>query len=185
MRDKKSRLSGLNIPLDRDIFLRSLIRELAGTLEDVVGYREAAGYISLVGQNVGEWINMMYKNALGAPHLTRDQVVDVLIDLKDRIQGDFSITEQNDQKVILTNLVCPFEEKVVDRPSMCMMTSNVFGIIVAENLGYAKVVLEQTIAKQADCCRVVVYMKCTPEAEAAEGREYYGTTDANAGQNIS
>ena len=33
----------LPVELDRDIFLRTLIRELAGTLEDVVGLEEASG----------------------------------------------------------------------------------------------------------------------------------------------
>jgi hypothetical protein len=53
-----------------------------------------------------------------------------------------------------------------------MMTSNVFGGISAENLGYAKVVLEETIAQGHPGCRVVVYLKPTPEAEAQLGREY-------------
>ena len=54
-----------------------------------------------------------------------------------------------------------------------MMTSNVFGSIAAENLGYAKVVLEQTIAEGDPGCRVVVYLKSTPESNAAQGREYF------------
>ena len=56
---------------------------------------------------------------------------------------------------------------------MCMMTSNVFGAIAAENLGYAKVELQQTIARGDAGCRVVVYLKATPEAQAAQGREYF------------
>jgi hypothetical protein len=52
------------------------------------------------------------------------------------------------------------------------MTSNVFGSIAAENLGYAKVELQETIARGAPGCRVVVHLQQTPEAEAAEGREY-------------
>ena len=166
-------LSNLNIPLDRDIFLRSLIRELAGVLEDVVGYAEASGYVSLVGQNIGEWINDIYKKELGASSLTRNQVADVLVDLKSRIHGVFSVVYQDDNKIVLENNVCPFEEKVIDRPSMCMMTSNVFGFIAAENLGYAKVVIEQAIAKRDEKCKVIVYLKPSPEAEAAEGREYF------------
>jgi hypothetical protein len=54
-----------------------------------------------------------------------------------------------------------------------MMTSNVFGAIAAENLGYAKVELQQTIARGDGGCRVVVYLRPTPESEAAEGREYF------------
>ena len=56
-----------------------------------------------------------------------------------------------------------------------MMTSNVFGVIAAENLGYAKVSLEQTIAQGHGGCRVVVYLAPTAAAQAASGREYVQT----------
>ncbi len=162
----------LDIPLERDVFLRTLIRELSGTLQDVVGIKEASGFISVVGQNVGSWIDKEYKAALGVSHLTRQQVADVLVDLKQRIQGEFYIIEESDEKIVLGNKACPFAEKVLDRPALCMMTSNVFGGIAAENLGYAKVELQKAIARGDSECLVVIYLKPTAEAEAAEGREY-------------
>jgi predicted ArsR family transcriptional regulator len=162
-----------DVPLQRDVFLRSLVRELAGTLEDVIGVDEASGYISVVGQKIGEQIDADYRRALGVAELSRPQVVDVLVDLKRRIEGDFYVIEQSDEKMVFGNRACPFAEKVVDRPSMCMMTSNVFGVIAAENLGSAKVELQETIARGAAGCRVVVYLKDTDEARAAHGREYF------------
>ncbi len=168
-------LHDLELPLNRDFFLRSLIRDLAGTLEQIVGHDEAAGYISLVGQHIGNWINDLYTRELGVASLNRRQVAEVLVDLKRRIQGSFSLISQDQEKIILQNTSCPFEEMVLDRPSMCMMTSNVFGVITAENLGYAKVSLEETIADRCRQCRVVIYLQPTPSAEAAEGREYYST----------
>ena len=162
------------IPLERDVFLRTLVRELAGTLQDVVGLEEAAGFISVVGQRMGSQINDDYKRALHVPKLDRRQVAAVLVDLKRRIQGEFSILEETDEKLVLGNRLCPFAEKVVGRPAMCMMTSNVFGSIAADNLGYAKVVLEETIALGASGCRVTVYLKPTAQAQAASGREYLG-----------
>lgn len=172
--EKEKLLSSLNIPLDRDIFLRTLIRELSGVLEDVVGYAEASGYISLVGHNIGEWINDTFRKEMGVSSLSRQQVAEVLVDLKARIQGDFSVVSQDDDRIILENKACPFGDKVLDRPSMCMMTSNVFGFIAAANLGYARIVIEQAIAKRDEKCRVIVYLKPCPEAEAVEGREYFG-----------
>ncbi|HEY9858236.1 MAG TPA: methanogen output domain 1-containing protein [Candidatus Obscuribacterales bacterium] len=163
----------LEIPLERDVFLRTLIRELAGTLQDVVGLEEASGFISVVGQTMGRQINQDYKAALGISHLTREQIADALVDLKKRIQGDFYIIEQTDEKIVLGNRACPFAEKVIDRPAMCMMTSNVFGSIAAENIGYAKVELQETIAMGAPGCRVVVYLTPTLEAEESHGREYF------------
>ncbi len=53
------------------------------------------------------------------------------------------------------------------------MTSNVFGTITSENLGYAKVLLEKPIATDAPECRVVVYFIQSETAEQDEGREYY------------
>ena len=163
------------IPLDRDVFLRSLVRELAGTLEEFVGLDEASGFISVVGQRIGDQIDADYRAALGVAALTRPQVAEALVDLKRRIQGDFSIVEQSDEQLVFVNSRCPFGDKVLGRRSMCMMTSNVFGVIAAENLGSAKVVLEQTIAAGAPGCRVVVHLQATAASQAAAGREYFKT----------
>jgi len=162
-----------DVPLERDVFLRQLVRELAGTLQDVVGLKQASGYISVVGQQIGDSINEQYKGVLQVDRLNREQVAAVLVDLKRRIQGNFYIVEESDEKIVFGNNACPFREKVEGRPSMCMMTSNVFGAIAAENLGYAKVELQKTIAEGHGECRVVVYLKPTQESEAVDGREYF------------
>lgn len=169
---RRHSLAVLPVPLERDVFLRTLIRELAGTLQDVVGMKEAAGFVSVVGQRVGDSINADYRAALGVDNLTREQVADVLVDLKRRIQGEFRIVEESDERIVFENRQCPFAEKVVGRPALCMMTSNVFGSIAAENLGYAKVSLEKTIAQGDPGCRVVVRLKATPASETCHGREY-------------
>jgi predicted ArsR family transcriptional regulator len=165
-------LTVLDVPLERDIFLRSLLRELCGTLEDVVGLKQAEGFITVVGQKIGDQINQDYRTALKVSSLSRQQVADVLVDLKRRIQGEFFVIEEDENKIVLGNRACPFGDKVLGRASMCMMTSNVFGAIAAANLGYAKVELQQTIAQGHGGCRVAVYLKPTAESDAAEGREY-------------
>src|SRR5262245_483132 len=91
-------IKDLPIPLERDAFLRSLLRELSGTLQDVVGLEEAAGFISIVGQRLGDQINESYRSALQVERLSREQVAAVLVDLKRRIQGDFFVIEQTDEK---------------------------------------------------------------------------------------
>ena len=161
------------VPLERDAFLRSLVRELAGTLQDVVGLEEASGFVSVVGQSIGREIDAGYRHALRVDRLSRDQVRDVLVDLKRRIQGDFYVVEEDAEKIVLGNRACPFAEKVEGRPALCMMTSNVFGTIAAQNLGYGKVELRRTIAAGDAECRVVVYLRPTPAADAAPGREYF------------
>jgi len=168
------KIQELNVNLERDGFLRNLIRELSGLLEDMVGLEETSGFISVLGQNIGTQINQLYRQELKIPKLNREQVADVLADLKNRINGEFFIEEQDDKKIVLKSKSCPFAEKVKDRSSLCMMTSNVFGVITADNLGYAKVDLEKTIARGDTECRVVVYLEADDEqAKAANGREYY------------
>lgn len=166
-------VSTLDVPLERDSFMRELLRQLSGTLQDVVGIDEAAGFISVVGQNMGDRINQDYRESLGVTELDLKQVAAVMADLKQRIKGDFKVVSEDPDKIVLQSTSCPFAEKVVDRPSLCMMTSNVFGTIAAENLGYAKVHLAETIASGHAGCRVEVYLKHSEEAEAAPGNEYY------------
>jgi len=166
-------VKNLSINLERDVFLRTLIRELAGSLQEVVGLEEASGFISLVGQRMGDQINNSYRETLGVQTLSKQQIGEVLVDLKHRIKGNFFILEQTDEKIVFGNNVCPFEEKVIGRPAMCMMTSNVFGVITAQNTGYAKVALDETIAEGSNRCKVVVYLKPQPENNAALGREYF------------
>lgn len=165
------------VRLERDAFLRRLLRELAGTLQDVVGVEEAAGYISVVGAAMGGHINAEYRRALSVDRLSREQVTAVLVDLKRRIQGDFFVVEEAEDRIVLGNRACPFGDLVLGRPSLCMMTSNVFGSIAAENLGYAGVALERTIAQGHPGCRVVVHLR--PGESAAPGvREYFRRDDA-------
>jgi len=144
--------------LDRDLFLRRMIRELTGVLEDVVGPKDAAGYIATVGSIVGEWLDARYRATAGVTAFDVEGVARVLVDLKRRIDGGFFVREIHADRIVLGNTRCPFGEFVVGRPSLCMMTSNVFGRITAENLGYARVRLDATIAAGHPGCEVVVFL---------------------------
>ena len=170
-------VSAVDIGLERDVFLRTLLRELAGTLETVVGVEEASGYISVVGGVIGEQIDASYRRALRVDRLSRRQVTQALVGLKRRIQGDFYILEEHDDHLVLGNRACPFGEHVRGRPTLCMMTSNVFGVIAAQNLGYARVAVQEAIANGDPECRVVVRFTMADPVEAdpaeANAREYF------------
>lgn len=173
---EKRKLEVLDVELERDGFLRDLIRELSGTLEDVVGLDQASGFVSLVGQRIGESINTKYRRALGQDSLDPETVSAIFVDLKRRIHGSFVVVEHTPERIVLTNSDCPFEEKVIGRPSMCMMTSNVFGTIAAENLGYARVSLKETIAAGDAGCRVIVHLSPDDNVgNAIDTREYFKT----------
>lgn len=169
-----TKVRDLVIDLDRDLFLRNLLRELAGTLEDVVGFDEASGFISVVGRHIGEWIDASYRTAVGQDKLRADQIPTVLVDLKNRINGDFYLISIDDERIVLGNRRCPFEGQVKDRNSLCMMTSNVLGTITADNLGYAKVALQETIARGDPGCRIVIHLNDSEEARKDDGNEYFG-----------
>lgn len=165
-----------DLPLERDVFMRMLIAQLAGVLDDTVGADESAGFISMVGQSMGAWIQQEYRRQAGADVIER-QLPEVLVDLKRRIQGDFFVISADEEKIVLGNRACPFGELVRGRPALCMMTSNVFGSIAADSAGYAKVDIEEAIAQGDAGCRVVVWLKDTDDSRPAQGREYFSSRD--------
>ncbi|MCJ8279806.1 MAG: methanogen output domain 1-containing protein [Rivularia sp. ALOHA_DT_140] len=166
-------MNALDVSLESNLFLRTLFRELSSTLQRLVGKEEASELINVVGKSIGREIDRKYKSALQVYNLSSEQISEVLVDFKNRIQGDFYIIEESDEKIVFGNRVCPFAEQVKNRSSMCNITSSVFGSIAAENLGYAKVELQETIAQGNPGCRVVIYLRLTKEAENARGREYF------------
>ncbi len=166
-----------DLDLDRERFLATLVTELAGVLQDTVGEEDSQGFIGLVGLRMGRAMDADYRRAAGVDVLDAEQVAEVLVDLKRRIGGTFEVVEATPERVVLTNSRCPFAHQVEGRESLCAMTSNVFGTITADNLGYAKVELPETIAKGDGRCRVVVHLAPGGAADAAPGHEFFGPDD--------
>lgn len=158
--------------LDRDRFLRQMVRDLAGTLEDVVGLEAAKGFLALTGQRMAQMALEHSHESLGDSPTT-SALGDFLCDFKKRIQGDFYIVEASEDRVILGNRACPFGVHVEGRPSLCMMTSNVFGTIAADNFGYARITLEDTIAQGDKECRIVVELSPNHVENSGSIREYF------------
>ncbi len=171
-----TRLSDMDIEIDRDSFFRRMIRDLSGLLQDVVGDDEARGFVAIVGARIGDLFNRTYQEMLGGRQLSRPEVSEALVDLKTRIGGEFSVESQSDDEIVFVNSRCPFAESVENRPSLCMMTSNVFGRIAAENLGYARVSVEEAFATGHARCRVRVSLKQDHGGPVeVDAREYYRT----------
>lgn len=170
-------IENLELPLERDLFFRSIIRSLSGSLEDTVGLEEASGYIALVGNEIGEWISEEYRASAGKAHFTPHEVARILVDLKRRIGGEFSIVSVDEDRIVFRNSRCPFGDLVKDRPSLCQMTTNVFGRIAADNAGYARIELPKTIAQGHGCCEAIVHL--TPaDTGAQEGREFFAMAES-------
>lgn len=165
-------VSDLELPLDRDLFFRTMIRSFAKSLEETVGMDEAEGYVSLVGSQIGNWIEEQYQQATGQEKFTPEEIANLLVDLKRRIGGDFHVMEVDEDRIVLGNHACPFGDLAKGRPSLCRMTSNVFGRITANQLGYARVDLPETIAKGDAGCRIIVHLKPDMDATALD-HEYF------------
>ncbi len=166
-------LNELPIPLNREDFALDLIQHLAETLEKVVGVPEASGFINVVGQKIGEAILRSYLEEMGISQLDPEQLPSILVDLKRRIHGDFYVIEAFGDRITLGNRRCPFGERALGHPSVCMMTSNVFGLICAETVGHAKVDILQSIARGDTECKVVVQLKPSETGQSGRGREYF------------
>ncbi len=159
----------LPIERDREQFLCELVRELAGTIEDTAGLKEAEGFISVVGGRMGTLMDAEYRRNGDGAALDLRQVAAALVDLKRRIDGGFSVESVDGNRIVLVNDRCPFGKYVVGRESLCMMTSNVFGRIAADNLGYARVDIVEAISRGDAGCRVIIDL-----SESGSGREYHG-----------
>ncbi|MBO6518850.1 MAG: transcriptional regulator [Rhodospirillales bacterium] len=175
--DLTAAFAALDIDRDRDRFLRELIGELSETLENVVGLSEAAGFIAVVGARIGAMMDRDYRDALGVERMEVEQVAAALVDLKQRLDSGFSIESIDDSKIVLRNTRCPFGELVKGRTSLCMMTSNVFGKIAAENLGYARLEIPESIAQGDQTCRVIVHLVPKDKRDPEPAREYFAVSD--------
>lgn len=161
--------------LEKDSFMRCVIRELAGILEDTIGEQEASAYINHVGLLIGRALNRDYRIACGTSRLDPMQVAAALVHLKKRIDGGFSIEAIDDAAITLVNSACPFGDKVIGRPTLCRMTANVFGHIAAENLGYARVGIEEAIARGDARCRVIVSFKKMQNEPQTNETDFFGS----------
>ncbi|GAB2914213.1 methanogen output domain 1-containing protein [Rheinheimera gaetbuli] len=170
---KRIQVENLPVRHSKEEFLLQIVSQLSKTLEDVVGLEDAEGFISLVGARMGKLLDADYHAAANLKdNFDLDTVARVLVDLKHRIEGNFKIDSVSPNKIVLLNSRCPFGEKVIGKPSLCMMTSNVFGRIVADNLGYAKVELDETIAKSDGRCRIIIHL-AYEQSESDSVREYF------------
>jgi predicted ArsR family transcriptional regulator len=158
----------------KDVFLRTVLRELTGVLEQTVGEREAEAYVNYVGLALGRAINATYREAFSVNRLDPKQVASTLVDLKARIDGNFTIESMDAERIVLRNAACPFGDKVIGRPSLCRMTANVFGFVVAENLGYARVEIPESVARGDNGCRVIVNLTKGEAPPETTETEFFG-----------
>jgi len=158
-------------------FMQSFVVELMHVIEhqqDTTERKGGADQVEQVGLTASACLEQIARRSLGCEEgaLTTLDYADVIVALKNRIGGAFSVEEIDDTSVRVVSHRCPFGERVKSAPNLCHMTSSVFGGIAARNFGYAKVELLQRIALGHAGCEVKVYLD-PEQAAGKQGTEYH------------
>lgn len=157
----------------RESFLRALVVQLASAIEDQQGPDAAQRAVAQVAADIGGQMEKEYRRAIGAAEaaLSVEQIAQCLVRLKSAIGGTFRVVEVTPERIVLVNSRCPFGAEVQHSPSLCRMTSAVFGGIAARNAEQAAVSLEERIAVGDPGCRVVIHLGTA--ATAAQRAHHY------------
>jgi DNA-binding NtrC family response regulator len=155
-------------------FLQSFVAEIAKAMDrtECPGCAAHLEQIEQIGLTAGVCLEEKAREVIGSPRpMDQDHYADLIVEIKNQIGGQFSRASGEAGMVRVVNSRCPFGEQVKHAPSLCRMTSSVFGGIAARHFGYAKVELRQTIAGGHDACDVCIYLD--PHVAARnEGTEY-------------
>ena len=157
------------------ILLRALIVQLASVVDNEAGPAAAEAMVAAVGTGVGMKMEEAFRSkrdSLDGP-LDVDSIAELLVHLKRGIDGDFFVVEANERRIVLGNRRCPFGDAVRQAPSLCRVTSSVFGGIAARNCGGAAVHLEERIAVGDPECRVTIWLE-QPPVEIEPEIHFYG-----------
>jgi predicted ArsR family transcriptional regulator/anti-sigma regulatory factor (Ser/Thr protein kinase) len=157
----------------RESFLRALVVQLASAVEDLQGLDAAQHAVAQVAADIGGQMEQEYRRAIGAEEqlLSAEQIAQCLVRLKTAIGGTFRVVEVTPERIVLVNSRCPFGAEVQHSPSLCRMTSAVFGGIAARNAEDAAVSLDERIAVGDPGCRVVVHLGAA--AKSAQRAHHY------------
>ena len=120
---------------------------------------ESNNHVAQVGLAASDCLEEVARHHLGCTGpLDSDQYADLIVEIKNRIGGQFERAPAEVGSVRVINHRCPFGELVEEAPELCRMTSSVFGAIAARSFGYAKVELHKRIAARDGLCDVRVWI---------------------------
>jgi anti-sigma regulatory factor (Ser/Thr protein kinase) len=157
----------------REPFLRALVVEMSRALADTHGPLASEEAVARVGATVGGQMEEEYRQARAVVgRLTAKQIADCYVRLKAAIDGEFYLISLSEDRIVLGNRRCPFGETVHHSPSLCRMTSSVFGGIAARNHGQAVVLLDERIAVGDPECRITVLLGPDAATRTAGGHRY-------------
>ena len=165
-------LEQVELPINQKSFYLQTLIELNGVLDELIGESESGAFLNHVAEKIGNLFLTLYQDGTEKRRFTPHQLAEVLVDLKSRVGGQFSIVDVSKTRILLCNTRCPFGDSVIGRPSMCLMTSTVFGKIVADSNGYAGVNIDKAIAQGDDSCVIEILLEPTKN-DPSSYREYF------------
>ena len=154
--------------MSREDFFNTMIGTLCETIEDVVGVGDAEAFIGIVGRRMG---NSAFAQVHGEGPTDPRQLGEHLVAFKESIGGNFRVEAVEGSRITFTNDRCPFAEQADGRPSLCMMTTNLFGRVAADATGYARVKVLESLSRGHGRCHVTVDLERGSEGD---GLEFYG-----------
>lgn len=147
---------------DRETFMVDLLAHLGDVMRDAIGPEEIENLISAVSYRMARDVMAENRGETGGGR-TAQEAAAMLVRLKSQIGGAFDISRQDDSSVEFRGCGCPFGERVKGRSALCQMTAGIFGRVMADTAGYARVTVAESIARGHDGCKVIVELK-RPEA---------------------
>lgn len=154
--------------LSQTSFFGDIVSAFACKMEAVFGLEDSAGFVSHIGAEMGQKISQEYNPA--SRKLSATEIARILVDLKAQIGGKFDVESIEDDRIVLVNSSCPFGGREAGLPSLCMMTTSVFGTITAQASGYAKVHIDEALATGHSRCRVIVHLR---RSDTEPGHEFF------------
>lgn len=154
--------------LSQTAFFGDIVSAFASKMEAVFGLEDSAGFVAHIGAEIGQKISQDYNPE--NRKLSATEIARILMDLKAQIGGKFDVESIGDDKIVLVNSACPFGGREDGLPSLCMMTTSVFGTIAAQASGYAKVHIDEALATGHSRCRVMVHLQ---QSDTEPGHEFF------------
>lgn len=156
------------------LFLQTFVAQSIEVSAKIGGDKknDRLNHIERLGLTASGCFEAAYRHECGKDGpLDHDKYADMIVEIKNKIGGNFSRASSEPGMVRVVNTRCPFGEAVMQAPELCKMTSSVFGGIAARNFGYAKVILDKRIAVGDGMCEARIYTN-PKEAAAFVGEEY-------------
>ena len=152
-------------------FLQTFVLELLQLTEEAAG-QQTEQIIERIARSAGQFFEESFRGETRfSGELDQAHYTNLILGLKNRIGGHFSLESATPDCVHVVSSRCPFGDGVKHAPELCRMTSSVFGGIAARNFGYAKVELKERIALGDAQCSVRVHLDPRTAGEF-EGIEY-------------